>query len=136
MALPCEAGHDAAQSPQQCGWRAERARKAVHDERGNIQLSLKCLSDRLGVSTGHLGRAFRAHTGIRFRTYLRQIRTVVAKELLITSTLSIKEIADQLGYSFPSNFVRDFRAVTRMNPTQYRDSAATRSTAPEMGVVQ
>jgi two-component system response regulator YesN len=101
-------------------WRLEYLKRVILERRGNIQLSLKTLSAEIGVSEQHLGRAFKASTGVSFRSYLRDIRTEEAKRLLGVPTLSVKEIAGRLGYSEPSNFVKDFHAVTNMTPVGYR----------------
>jgi AraC-like DNA-binding protein len=92
------------------------------DAEGNVQLSLKQCSDSLRVSRGHLGALFKSLVGHSFRTQLRLIRTDTAKRLLVHDDLSIKEIAARLGYSEPSNFVRDFHACVGVTPTTFRSN--------------
>jgi AraC-like DNA-binding protein len=108
-------------------WRTKHVLELIHHEKGNIQLSLKVLSTRVGVSKEHLGRAFQADMGLPFRVYMRMIRISEARQLLGNVALSIKQIAHILGYSETANFVRDFRSCTHMSPLQYRN---VRDTAP------
>ena len=53
--------------------------------------------------------------------YIRLRLVEKAKLLLKDPTLSIKQIADLLGFEDPRTFSRAFKRVIYMTPTQYRD---------------
>ena len=105
-------------------WRIRHVLATIHQQQGNVQLSLKSIGNRLGISGQHLGRAFAASTGISFRSYLRRVRASEAQRLLRHAGLSVKEISFTLGYSEPANFVRDFKRMTNHTPTEYRRHVA------------
>ncbi len=73
-----------------------------------------------GLSVPHFFRCFRKATGTTPISYLRQERISQAKRRLLESRDSIKEIAEQAGYSDPFYFSRDFRQHTGMSPAQFR----------------
>ena len=65
-------------------------------------------------------RMFRANLGITPARYRRQCRHHAACELLAMTELSIKEIADRLGYSSQFHFSREFRRETGLPPRNWR----------------
>jgi hypothetical protein len=63
---------------------------------------------------------FRKLFGISPRDMLVRLRMDRAKELLITSDLSVKEIAFEVGYVWQQDFTRAFRKCAGMSPSQWR----------------
>ena len=45
-----------------------------------------------------------------------------AKKLLDTTPMSVGEIAEELGFSYPNHFTRLFKSKTGQSPQQYRKS--------------
>ncbi len=74
-----------------------------------------------GYSTDHFSRLFHRTMGCSPKTYLLNCRIDLAKHLLLESPYSIKEIADQLGYSAPGFFSRQFKNVTGFAPIDFRE---------------
>tara|TARA_R110000850_G_scaffold64247_3_gene144429 strand:+ start:2039 stop:3043 length:1005 start_codon:yes stop_codon:yes gene_type:complete len=58
--------------------------------------------------------------GVTYQKLLDEVRLDQAKGLLLDSELSVKEVAYELGYSGPNNFIRAFRRQTELSPTAYR----------------
>jgi len=90
------------------------------------------LSDVAGharLSPTHLARLIKATTGITFLQHLRRLRVGRAEQLLLTTMLSIKEIAAQSGYSTSGSLTRDFHRVHACTPTAWR---ARRRSAQEL----
>jgi two-component system response regulator YesN len=83
-------------------------------------LQVSAVAQDLGVSTEHLCRVLKRHTGLTFVTLLRRTRVRAACRLLQTTTLSMKEIAGQAGFSSASRFDRDFKTVCGVSPSAYR----------------
>ena len=77
------------------------------------------------LSPTHLARLLKAATGMTFLQHLRRARIDHAEQLLLTTLLSIKEIAGRSGYTASGSFTRDFRRVHACTPTEWR--ARTRS---------
>jgi YesN/AraC family two-component response regulator len=83
-------------------------------------LQVGAVAQDLGVSTEHLCRVLKRHTGLTFVTLLRRTRVRAACRLLQTTTLSMKEIACRAGFSSASRFDRDFKTVCGVSPSEYR----------------
>src|SRR5262245_57346210 len=80
------------------------------------------LSERSGVSESHFRRACLALTGEAPKRLIKRLRLENARRLICTTNLSIKEIANAVGISDLSHFVRDFRAAYGVSPSQARYS--------------
>ncbi len=83
-------------------------------------ISLHELSGRNHVSEEHLSRLFKKELGVPLTTYIRDLRTKKAAELLKTSKLSIAEIAMYVGYPDSNYFVKVFKKRYGMTPSTYR----------------
>ncbi|MCI8887820.1 MAG: helix-turn-helix transcriptional regulator [Hungatella sp.] len=77
------------------------------------------------VSAHALSMAFKDISGVTFKEYLILYRITEAKKLLITTDLSISEIAEQVGYINVNNFVKIFRDREHTTPLQYRRQFAS-----------
>jgi len=74
------------------------------------------------MSLPHYFVIFKRCTGSTPIDYFIKLRMERARELLATTSCSVKEIAGVLGYDDPLYFSRVFKAVNRTTPTQYRAS--------------
>jgi transcriptional regulator GlxA family with amidase domain len=95
------------------------------DERFGERLTVRTIAATLGISTEHLCRLLKRHTGDTFMTLLRRVRIRAACQLLRTSTLSMKEIAGRVGFSNPSQFDRAFKKICDVPPTAYRRASVS-----------
>lgn len=86
----------------------------------NQALSITDLSATLYLHPNYLSSVFSNRMGTNFRNYLREVRIKKAEELLKQNSLTIEEIAVQVGYKDVPNFCRAFKQVTAMTPTNYR----------------
>lgn len=77
-----------------------------------------------GVSSGHLSRVFRRHTGLGPIAYLARARAERAARGLLESTASIAEIGASVGWDDPAYFARRFRAHMGISARQYRQRFA------------
>ena len=99
---------------------AIRTMHVIESRYVETSLHVSSVAHDLGVSTEHLCRALKRHTGMTFVTLLRRTRVRAACRLLQTTTLSMKEIAGRAGFSSASRFDRDFKTVCGMSPSAYR----------------
>lgn len=65
-----------------------------------------------------------ADEGVDFASLAEEVRRAVAEELLLTTNLSLEEIASRLGYSEPSAFTRAFKRWQGMAPREFRQRGA------------
>lgn len=88
----------------------------------DTDLSLQVLAKESGYSRVHFTRMFRAATGYAPHNYLLKLRVDRVRELLVSSTLSLTEIALECGFSSHSHLSRVFRQVLGATPNEYRRS--------------
>ncbi|MFW5856380.1 MAG: AraC family transcriptional regulator [Planctomycetota bacterium] len=82
--------------------------------------SLDELAARAGCSKHHFCRRFKAETGRSPWQVVLERKTERAKELLLGTRLSVKEIAALLGFPHADYFARLFRRHTGVLPSAYR----------------
>lgn len=78
------------------------------------------LSERFELSPTVLKKCFKGVYGSSIYSYMKQYRLQVAERLLKESTLTVNEIATQIGYLNPNKFTAAFNAAYGMPPTSYR----------------
>ena len=84
-------------------------------------LSQVKVADEFRISTYSLSRLFKNQIGIGFREYVNSMRLEYAKTLLLTSSYSIREIAERSGYTSESYFGRIFKATYGVSPSVFKD---------------
>ncbi|MBT3190955.1 MAG: AraC family transcriptional regulator [Verrucomicrobia bacterium] len=72
------------------------------------------------MSRSNLMRVFRKATGQTPIEYLMRLRIQRSMEMLRNSDLSITEIAMEIGFGDSNYFTRQFRAINRLTPSDYR----------------
>jgi AraC family transcriptional regulator len=83
-------------------------------------LSLDELASHVGLSKYYFNRLFNKQMGMTPHRYFTNLRIQYSKRLLLTTTCSIEEVADECGFDSPSNFIRLFKQRTDMTPTAFR----------------
>jgi AraC-like DNA-binding protein len=96
--------------------------RTIFETRGSVQSCLKTMSRQVHLSTSYLAVIFTRVVGVCFRQYVRSVRLANAAESLVNSGNRISNISAALGYTEPSNFVRDFRCGLGVCPTKLRCS--------------
>lgn len=88
-------------------------------------LSLKAISRELSVTPKHLGSVFKQKMNINFNDYLNNLRLNYACNLLLSSDLSIKEIAYNSGYNSEQYFIYIFKKYIRLTPSEYKNLSSS-----------
>ena len=82
-------------------------------------------------------RRFRAiflrETGMNFRAFRLRVKLEIAQSLLRNTRLPVHAIAERLQYASTKKFVRSFRKLFGMTPTQYRWLAAGETVVSKNG---
>jgi len=105
-------------------WRTERLQQFLDSHEGKIGLNLDTVARDLNleISGIHAARLFKREMGIGVREYSKRRRLVTAALMLGASSLSIKQVAAELGYRDVRDFSRAFKASFSKSPTEFRDT--------------
>lgn len=99
--------------------------RLVHRDNGALRVNL---SDRLTEATHHeysqISKLFSETTGTTVEKYFIAQKIERVKELLTYGELSLGEIADLMNYSSAAHLSAQFKSLTGMTPTRFREQAA------------
>ena len=84
------------------------------------EVSLSVLSDEFHLNSQYISQLFKNEIGVNFLTYLTNIRMEKAKKLLLSTSLSVAEVAEQSGYGDYRVFTKVFKKSEGITPSQYR----------------
>ena len=79
------------------------------------------LQDMCDFSQSHFFRLFKRLTGVSPFTYLKDRRIEEAQKLLLTTSHSVAQIGQQVGWRDQFHFSRIFKARTGCSPRQFRE---------------
>ncbi|RVT97344.1 AraC family transcriptional regulator [Mucilaginibacter limnophilus] len=82
------------------------------------------IADQLGISYSRFRKVFKAYTGMAPIQYQIQLKLEKAKEELVNSSHSIKEIAYMLNFDSTQYFSNLFKEKTKLTPIEFRKSFA------------
>lgn len=85
--------------------------------------SVQFFADALKVSPAYLSDMLRIVTGQNTQHHIHQALIEKAKQRLLTTSLTINELAFQLGFEYPQYFSRLFKQKTGLSPVAFRFSA-------------
>ncbi|UKS24288.1 helix-turn-helix domain-containing protein [Paenibacillus sp. HWE-109] len=97
----------------------QRAKLYIRDNLSQ-PLHLGHVANYLNVSERHLSRLFSAGIHETYTDFIRSERVRQAAHLLLTSELSIKEIAERTGFSSVHYFSRTFMEEKKLPPGKFR----------------
>lgn len=78
------------------------------------------MSTEFGISYSYMRKIVYELTGKSMIDYLNQLRIDKAKELLLDTDLTIKQVAAEVGYYNVQSFNRFFRKYEGMPPSSYK----------------
>ena len=78
------------------------------------------LARQSGWSADYISRLFRRHYAMTIPRFLLLRRLELARHLLQSSNLPVKEIGDRVGISDPQYFNKQFRKIAGLSPSAYR----------------
>ncbi|OWP61902.1 histidine kinase [Hymenobacter amundsenii] len=83
-------------------------------------LSVEEIARSLGVSRMQLYRKVKAVLGTGVSDFIQSLRLTKARELLLDESLTIAQVAYELGFSSPSYFATSFRTRYQLTPSEFR----------------
>lgn len=86
-------------------------------------IGINTIAVTYGITPNYLSKLFHQKEGMRLIDYLTRVRIAHAKRLLISpDSLSISEVAEQVGYNGTRHFSKVFQKITGQTPSEYRKS--------------
>jgi AraC-like DNA-binding protein len=79
-------------------------------------------ADQLSIHPNYLNSLVKKHTGMSTKEIIQNRLLLETKYLLHSTTLSIKEISNQAGFSDPNYFATFFKRLEKISPANYRTS--------------
>lgn len=86
--------------------------------------SMKAIAKVCELSPGHFRLLFHQHFGCSPRKYLQRARLRRARELMVSTALTVSEISDRVGFETIHSFSRAFRKEEGISPSEYRRCSA------------
>ena len=95
-------------------------------------LSLDDIARRIASSRRQLQRAFAEIGRTTFRNHLTAVRMRRAAELLATGGMTVREVANRVGYRQPAQFAKAFRRQWQVSPSDFRARRRTQTFAASL----
>ena len=83
-------------------------------------ISIDFIAEKLNYSKSSLFKVFKKQTGMTISAYYSMIKINKAKELLISTDLSVTEISEKLAFDSQSYFTKSFKKATGSSPLHFR----------------
>ncbi|MFC6289975.1 helix-turn-helix domain-containing protein [Levilactobacillus angrenensis] len=88
------------------------------------KLTVDIVATEFKITPVYLTKLFRTYEGMTTIHFINLTKIKQAQELLLTTDLSVKEIAYELGFTNEKYFLRLFKRLSSLTPTKYRDAYA------------
>ncbi len=86
----------------------------------NKDLNMAVVSNHISMNYSLFSYVFKQYTGGNFVNYLKDIRIKEAKRLLEETDMLVIEISQKVGYENEKHFMKIFKGVCGVSPTEYR----------------
>lgn len=84
-------------------------------------ITVEQIAQVFGYSPTYISKFFRTATQIGLKDYIASVRMTQAKNLLISTDLPVKAVADAMGYDDVKNFIKFFTYHEQISPAKYRN---------------
>ncbi|WPR77645.1 helix-turn-helix transcriptional regulator [Algoriphagus sp. NG3] len=84
--------------------------------------TVTAVADALNISPNYLGSLLRVHTQQNAQQHIQSKMINYAKERLSTTTMTVSEIAYELGFEYPQSFSKLFKQKTNKTPLEFREA--------------
>ena len=90
-------------------------------EQLDLKIYLPEVAEEHNISYAYLRKMFKTYTGVSPHQYYLELKILRAREMILSSDKSIKEICYELGFTSMSYFSRLFKQKTGVNPSALRE---------------
>lgn len=92
----------------------------LNNPEGDIKL--KVIAEKFFINNAYLSNSFPAKTGIHFNDYVTMVKLTRAEYLFKNTNLKTYEIGFQVGYRDLNYFMKQFKKVYGLSPTEFRNT--------------
>lgn len=103
----------------------DKTLQIIETDYGNPDISLVSVSSEIGVSPNYLSGLIKKETGQTFIDLLTAKRIEIAKDLLLCTSMKIKEISEKCGYNDQHYFSYCFKKYSGVSPNALRRQVKT-----------
>lgn len=103
---------------QLCAQIDEIIASRLHDR----NLGPELIADRLEMNSAYVGRLFREERAVGLSQHIKALRIREARVLLSESDLTVRQIADRLGFVDSNALIRAFKSSEGVTPGDYREA--------------
>lgn len=89
-------------------------------------LTVGCIAKEFGYNEKYLSHMFGQISGLTLKQFILQSKIGEANFLLSDTNMQIAEISNTLGFSDCHNFMKCYKKITGLTPTEYRNSFSQR----------
>lgn len=83
-------------------------------------LTVAEIADEFGYNSDYLSALFKKYTGYTIVHFINKTRIDISKSLIVNYEISIKEAAYSCGFSDEKYFMKTFKKLEEMTPSQYK----------------
>ena len=83
-------------------------------------IALQDVAEKVEMSPSYLSSLFKIEMEQSFTEYLNQVRVDMSKDILLNTHLKTYEVAEKVGFSDNSYFIRMFKKYTGMKPNEFK----------------
>lgn len=94
--------------------------RKILEQNVNYKVRVADICEQLNISAKQLNAALKLYNNTTAKQYIEDRILLEVKRLLVYSTLSVKEIAYEIGFEDPTNFTKYFKSRMKVLPTVYR----------------
>lgn len=93
----------------------------ITENAGNQWIDLNTLSEAFHVTPQYISNIFKKYQNQNIKDYISKTKLEYAKELIMTTDMSVNEIAQRLGYAGEIGVIRLFKKYEGMTPGDFRN---------------
>lgn len=90
------------------------------EEHYDQDISLKGVAKEVHLNASYFSVLFKEQTDMTFREYVTRTRLQRAKKMLLSTDMTVSEIADAVGYNTAKYFIKIFKQHEGVTPSVYR----------------
>ena len=91
-------------------------------------INVETVAGIVHLSPNYFSNFFKKHMGVGFSAYVKKLRLEFAANLLLTSNMTVREVAETAGFNSPAHFLNSFKSVYGATPEKFRSRCTVQET--------